>query len=79
MSIARIRICGRVQGVFFRYSATAVAKKLGIQCVAENLKDGSMRIDVSGSRERLEKFLLWCNTGPPLAKVERVEVSWISD
>ncbi len=79
MSAAYIRIYGRVQGIFFRYNAIAVAKRLDIRCIAENLQDGSVRIDVSGPQERLEKFVAWCNAGPPLAKIERVEVSWISD
>lgn len=68
-----IKIFGRVQGVFFRDSAEREAKKLGINGFARNKDDGTVCIGAEGEEEVLEKFLEWCNAGPFLAKVERVE------
>jgi len=73
---AVIRVFGRVQGVFFRQFVYETAKHLGVSAVAENLEDGSVEIRAEGEREELEKLIEACRRGPPLAKVERVEVKW---
>jgi len=41
---------GRVQGVGFRALCYEVAEKLGTNCTAENLEDGSVRITISGDK-----------------------------
>lgn len=71
----KIKIYGRVQGVFFRSSAKEEAEKLGIKIMAENKPDGSVYIEAEGEKEKLDQFVKWCNKGPSLAQVERVEVS----
>ena len=70
-----IKIYGQVQAVFFRVSAKEKAEKLGITCSARNESDGSVYIEVEGEEGSLEEFVKWCHIGPPLAKVEKVEVS----
>ena len=69
----RIRIYGKVQGVFFRASARQEAERLGIKGFARNERDGSVYIEAEGDDERLKSFLEWCNQGPSRAKVERIE------
>ena len=69
-----VKIYGQVQGVFFRVSAKEEAEKLRITCSARNKSDGSVYIDVEGEEKDLEKFVEWCHLGPPLAKVEKVEI-----
>lgn len=69
-----IQIFGQVQGVFFRATAKEQADKLGIKGFAKNMPDGSVYIEAEGEKENLDKFLKWCQTGPSMARVEKVEV-----
>ncbi len=77
MICRQIIIFGSVQGVFFRYSAKIEAEKLFLIGYAKNLDDGSVEIMVCGEKEKVDKFIDWCSTGPAMAKVERVEVKEI--
>lgn len=70
----RVKVFGTVQGVFFRHSARIKFQELGIEGVARNESDGSVSIEAEGEEETLQKLLEWCKKGPPLARVERVEV-----
>lgn len=69
-----IRIYGQVQGVFFRQSAKQEAEKLGIVGWVKNKSDGSVEIMTEGGKENIDKFIKWCKSGPPFAKVEKVEI-----
>lgn len=71
-----VRIYGRVQGVGFRYSAAEEAHKLKIKISARNEPDKSVFIEAEGEEQLLKNFLAWCEDGPQLAKVERVEHEW---
>lgn len=73
---AVILVKGRVQGVYFRASATQTATELGIRGHVENLMDGNVRIVAEGTTENLQKLIEWCGEGPPGAKVESVECKW---
>lgn len=68
-----IRVYGRVQGVFFRRSAREEALRLGLSGFARNEPDGTVQIEVEGEAAALDRFLAWCNVGPPAARIERVE------
>lgn len=70
-----IKVYGRVQGIFYRVTAKEEAEKLGIKGFAKNEEDGSVYIEAEGEGENLDKFINWCQKGPPLAKVEKVEVT----
>ena len=74
---AVILVKGRVQGVYFRVSATQTATELGIRGHVENLMDGTVRIVAEGTTENLEKLIEWCGEGPPHAKVESVKFEWL--
>ncbi len=76
MARAHLRIYGRVQGVFFRSTMRDVARGLGVKGWVRNLPDGSVEAVVEGEREKVEKVVEWAHQGPPLAKVQRVEVQW---
>ncbi len=67
-----IRVFGRVQGVFFRESARRKAVAWGLAGYARNELDGSVTVEVEGSKQRARQFLDWCRKGPPLAQVQRV-------
>ena len=70
----KIRVRGRVQGVFFRASARAEARRLGLAGLARNEPDGSVYLEVEGDEQAVERFIAWCHEGSPDARVERVEV-----
>jgi len=69
-----IRVQGRVQGVNFRSSAREEARRLGLAGFARNEPDGSVLIAVEGAEEAVERFVGWCRSGPPAARVDHVEV-----
>ena len=68
-----IKIFGLVQMVLFRYSALEKAKELGVKGFVKNEDEGKVYIEVEGEEDALDKFVEWCNKGPRLAKVEKVE------
>ena len=70
----RIRITGRVQGVGFRAAVRRHAANLGLSGTAENLEDGSVRIQMRGARGAIDQLVAWCHQGPPAAEVDAVEV-----
>ena len=64
-----------MQGIGFRWSAYEQFVDLGLVGKAENGRDGTVDITVSGEDYQLEKFTEWCRKGPPGARVSNVEVS----
>ena len=76
MDRVTIIIRGRVQGVFFRHSARVNTKQLGITGWIHNKDDDSVQICAEGKHSELEQFIARCHTGPPLARVDSVEVRW---
>jgi acylphosphatase len=74
MSGRRLRIHGRVQGVFFRAWAADEARSLGVRGWVRNRRDGSVELLAHGDEEALEALTAACRAGPPAAQVERIEV-----
>lgn len=72
----RMKIYGRVQGVFFRSSARQKARELGLKGFARNCEDGCVEIVAEGEQSALTKFKDWCTEGPDAARVEKVEEEW---
>ncbi|WP_374598875.1 acylphosphatase [Sphingosinicella sp.] len=70
----RLRIHGRVQGVWFRAWTLETAQGLGLDGWVRNRIDGTVEALAVGSDEAIEKLIAACHEGPPAAKVERVEV-----
>ena len=70
----RIRVRGRVQGVYFRASTAERAIALSLCGRAENLHDGSVLVLAAGSRAALAKLVAWLQVGPPMARVDTVDV-----
>lgn len=67
---ARLKVSGKVQGVWFRASTEKEAVRLGINGWVKNCNDGSVQIWAEGSN--LEEFIQWCHEGPPQARVDSV-------
>ena len=70
-----IVVRGKVQRVFFRASAKAVADQMGVKGIVRNEKDGSVYIEAEGENFMLNEFVLWCNEGPDAASVENISVT----
>ncbi|KFD18152.1 acylphosphatase [Tatumella ptyseos] len=69
----KIRVTGRVQGVFFRDSTRQQAETQRLTGYAANLNDGSVEILLQGEPEAVEKVLFWIKAGgPPAARVDSV-------
>lgn len=67
-------ISGRVQGVFFRYTSKELAEQLGVTGWIRNLPDGRVEAVVEGDEDKVEEMLEFFRKGPPLARVDKVEV-----
>ena len=74
MKHIKIKITGKVQGVFFRVSTKAVANQIGVKGLVKNEKDGSVYVEAEGDETTLSMFLEWCNEGPDKSIVENVVV-----
>jgi acylphosphatase len=70
----RVRIHGRVQGVFFRAEARSRAESLGIAGWVRNAPDGSVEALFEGEPDRVDSMVEWCRHGPSGAHVTEVEV-----
>ena len=73
MRAVRVRVHGRVQGVFFRDSCRREAepargRRAGWETSRTAAWPGSSR------GVRVDDLVAWCRTGPPGARVERVDV-----
>jgi acylphosphatase len=75
-SRARIRIRGRVQGVYYRASLAQQAAQLGIVGWVRNCEDGSVEAVAEGNRAAIDSLLSWCRHGPPGARVDNVDALW---
>jgi acylphosphatase len=72
--IKRLRIRGTVQKIGFRVWAEREALALGLKGWVRNRRDGSVEVLVGGLPQAVADFVARCRQGPPLAKVESIEV-----
>jgi acylphosphatase len=68
----RLRIQGRVQGVWYRGWAAGQARELGLSGWVRNRQDGSVEALISGPETRVRTMIERCYRGPPAARVDRV-------
>ena len=68
----KIKVTGRVQGVWFRKYTQEAAQSFGVTGFVKNASDGSVVLEAEGSREELQQLLDWLWTGSPMSKVEEV-------
>jgi acylphosphatase len=69
----RLRIEGRVQGVWFRESMRLEAEAHGVTGWVRNRMDGSVEAVVQGTPEAVEAITAWARRGPDHAEVRRLE------
>lgn len=75
----RLIVQGRVQGVWFRGWTVDQAKRLGLDGWVRNRRDGTVEMLVSGPEEAVGEFVARCHTGPPSARVERVDIEEVEE
>jgi acylphosphatase len=75
LATRRLRIHGRVQGVFYRGWSVAAARALGLRGWVRNRSDGSVEMLVQGEAAQVEEMIARCRAGPPAARVERIEAA----
>ncbi len=76
-SAAEILVEGDVQGVGYRDFAQRKALQLGLAGYVMNLRDGKVRVRVEGRREVIEDLARDLEKGPPLARVDKLSLTWL--
>ena len=74
----RFRIRGLVQGVGYRAGCCRRAQELGLAGWVRNCSDGSVEVQAEGDEQRLTEFRVWCEGGPPGARVDSVDGSRVA-
>ena len=75
MRRVRITVFGKVQGVFFRYSAQELATKSKVNGFAKNNLDGSVEILAEGGDKAVEEIVEFCKHGPEMARIDKIEIT----
>ena len=75
MAARRVKVHGRVQGVFFRDSTRRAAESRGVAGWARNCADGTAEAVFEGPAEAVEAMVEFVRRGPGHAEVARVEES----
>ncbi|MGQ1785493.1 MULTISPECIES: acylphosphatase [unclassified Saccharicrinis] len=70
MRRVRMIVCGRVQGVGYRYFVLAQAQEHGIKGYVRNLPGGEVEVDAEGERNNLANFILGCKKGSRMSDVQ---------
>jgi acylphosphatase len=73
----RALVRGRAQGVGFRAFVLDRASRLHVTGFVRNMSDGSsVEVVAEGPQDHLDQLLVHLRQGPPMSRVERVDVSW---
>jgi len=70
----RLRVTGRVQGVFFRAWTRNEARTLSVSGWVRNCSDGSVEAQLEGEPATIQALIELMRDGPPGAQVENVEI-----
>jgi acylphosphatase len=71
----KVVVRGEVQGVGFRWAVQRQAGRLGLTGYAENLPDGSVRVEAEGDPDRLDQLEAFLQQGPNWAEVRSLETT----
>jgi acylphosphatase len=70
MVARRVRVTGRVQGVFFRAWTREQAEDLGVKGWVRNCSDGSVEAHLEGDADAVVGLIDLLRKGPPGARVD---------
>lgn len=73
MKLVKVKIHGRVQGVFFRSETKRKADELNLAGFVRNEPDGTVYVEAEGNEKSLKIFLDWCRSGPDSAEVDGID------
>lgn len=73
MIAKRLIVRGRVQGVFYRDWTVETVGKLSVTGWVRNRDDGTVEAHVEGEPPLVERMIEHMHSGPPMARVERIE------
>ena len=73
---AHIFVSGIVQGVFFRVETRFEAINRNVTGWIRNTQNGKVEAVFEGEKENVEKLIVYCRTGPPNARVRKMDVEW---
>jgi len=76
MKRAHVFVSGRVQGVWFRASTRDKAEELSLKGWVRNLPDGRVEAVFEGDERAVEEMVEWCRHGPPMARVDTVDIEY---
>ena len=79
MRSVKIKVFGKVQGVFYRVSTQRQAQKYGIKGWVKNCDDGTVEACFQGNESAIKALLDWCKKGPEYAIVECIQRSQINE
>ena len=74
MKRVSVIITGRVQGVAFRHYTCRRALELGVTGWVRNLPDGAVEGLFEGDDSAVADLVEWCRSGPPAARVDRLDI-----
>lgn len=77
MTRVHITISGHVQGVFYRAECEKHARNLGVKGWVRNTGEGGVEVMAEGEKEILDELVVWCQFGPPMARVEELDLEWL--
>ncbi len=70
----KVRLFGRVQGVFYRQWTVNQARALGVYGWVHNAEDGSVEAHLAGEEAAVLELIENMRNGPPQARVEGVTI-----
>ena len=70
----RVRVFGRVQGVWYRAWTRGEAVRRGLSGWVRNRADGSVEALFAGPAAVVDEMVEACRSGPPAARVDRLEI-----
>ena len=73
MVAMRMKIFGRVQGVWFRANTQQAAQRLSLTGWVMNTPDGAVEVHAQGGHDAVDELLSWCYQGPPGARVDKID------
>ncbi|HJS26979.1 MAG TPA: acylphosphatase [Actinomycetota bacterium] len=74
MKRVRVRVSGRVQGVFYRATCARLARDAGLAGHVRNLPDGRVEAVFEGPERDVDRLVEWCRAGPETARVDELEI-----